>query len=273
MKSLWLHLVLLAAGSSILCPDGCQNIPPPSEATFADIDFVWIVPGTFTMGSPKSPEELVDIYGDRIYYFESEVPQHEVTLTGGFWMGKFEVTQGQWKAVMGVDPPYYRGDDYPVEGVTWFQCIEFIDELNTMGEGTFRLPTEAEWEYACRAGTTTDFYFGDNPDDLDTYCWYYANSPDYQPEAVGTKPPNPWGLYDMHGNVWEWCQDWYGREYYAESPQTDPMGPEEGDFKVRRGGSSSARSKSFCRSPFRYWNRPDGVATTVGMRVVRNPDL
>jgi len=248
-----------------LSPPGCPGADP-TQAEFAGIQFVRIPAGTFLMGSDKTAEELSEIYGDRVFYFQSEQPQHEVTISQGFWLGKFEVTQAQWRAVMGGNPSYDVGDNLPVEQVSWNECLEFIERLNALGEGVFRLPTEAEWEYACRAGTTTEFSFGDDLDLLDAYCWYFTNS-GYRTHPVGGKSPNPWGLYDMHGNVFEWCKDWYGSEYYAAAPPLDPQGPDDGKYRVRRGGTF-ARTDSFCRSAFRFWNGPNDHLSNTGLRLV-----
>ena len=172
------------------------------------IDMAVIPPGTFMMGStPSEPGR------------NPRERQHEVTITKGFWLGKYAVTQAQWQAVMGNNPSKFKGDDQrPVELVSWDNCQQFLQKLNALGGGEFRLPTEAEWEYACRAGSSTAFCFGDNQAQLDDYAWYSKNSGG-QTHPVGQKTPNAWGLYDMHGNVWEWCEDWHG-EYPSEAPRT-----------------------------------------------------
>ena len=148
------------------------------------------------MGSPSSEPKR-----------EKDEKQHRVTLTKGFYMGATEVTQSQWKAIMGNNPSYFKGDNRPVEKVSWDDCQEFIRELNLQeGGNKYRLPTEAEWEYTCRAGTTTRFCFGDSESRLGDYAWYSSNSSS-KTHPVSRKKPNVWGLYDMHGNVWEWCED------------------------------------------------------------------
>ncbi len=190
-----------------------------------DMAFVYISSGTFTMGSP-------DLEPGR----ESDKgPQHEVTIREGFYLGKYEVTQGQWEAVMGSNPSLYSGSNKPVERVSWHDVQEFVQRLNAAaGDSLYRLPTEAEWEYACRAGTTTRWSFGDEESKLTDYAWYEGNNSPSGPKEVGTKLRNPWGLYDMHGNVWEWCQDWYGS--YSSGDQVDPQGPATGLGRVSRGG-------------------------------------
>ena len=280
--------VLTPAGEG----EGEGEDPEPQAGehrTFAGIDFIWIAPGDFMMGSTKTAEELSEEYGGaRVDYFDSEQPRHSVTISTGFWMGKYEVTQAQWSAVIGSNPAYYQGDqkpgvntdNYPVEQVRWadqdaggnpaFGIQEFLKRLNARGEGTFRLPTEAEWEYACRAGTTTEFSFGDDISKFDEYGWAMTDlTTEYTTHPVGQKKPNPWGLYDIHGNVVEWCQDWYGNAYYAISPPTDPPGPSDGAHRVRRGGGFH-RDKFMCRSAFRTWNRPNFTDSNTGLRLCRN---
>ena len=200
----------------------------------ATIEFVGIEPGTFTMGSPDMDEMANG----------SEKPQHEVTISQGFYLGKYEITQAQWESVMGTTPwsgqdNVQANPDHPAVYISWEDVQEFIQRLNeAAGEEVYRLPTEAEWEYACRAGTATSWSFGDDESELMNYAWYRANAWDVGEQyahAVGTKLPNPWGLYDMHGNVKEWCQDWYGN--YSSGAQTDPIGPATGVLRIERGGN------------------------------------
>jgi formylglycine-generating enzyme required for sulfatase activity len=182
------------------------------------MEFVWIPAGKFTMGSN---EEL-----------EDEAPAHRVELNG-FWLGKTEVTQGQWKAVLSDNPSRFATDArLPVESVDWNDTQRFIRALSALSGTLFRLPTEAEWEYACRAGTSGSEY-----GNLNETAWYDENSKG-STHPVGRKKPNAWGLYDMLGNVWEWCQDWYGR--YPGAPQVNPAGPSSGAGRVIRGGCWSA---------------------------------
>lgn len=205
------------------------------------MEFVYIQPGTFQMGSSNGEYD--------------EKPVHTVRISRGFLMQAREATQGEWRAVMGSNPSYLSGcgADCPVENVSWNDVQNFIRKLNAKGEGEYRLPTEAEWEYACRAGTTGD-YGGPS---LDEMGWYTLNSGQTKYEwltthPVGEKKPNAWGLYDMHGNVWEWCQDKYEQFYYAASPASDPAGPvTDRPEHVARGGAwytDGAR----CRSAARY---------------------
>ncbi len=159
-------------------------------------------------------------------------------------------------------------DDFPVESVSWEDAQEFIGRLNELSEETgrvYRLPTEAEWEYACRGGTTTRYYFGDSSDELGEYAWYSGNS-ERRTHSVGQKRPNAWGLYDLHGNVWEWCSDWYSGDYYANSPLEDPTGPESGSIRVYRGGSWDFTARS-CRSAYRYGYWPGYRLHYLGFRV------
>jgi formylglycine-generating enzyme required for sulfatase activity len=180
------------------------------------------------------------------------------------------VTQKFWLRYRTENPSLTVGDDRPVERVSWQQALDFTQYLSTLGQGTFRLPTEAEWERACRAGTSTEFSYGDDPAQLPDYGWFFDNTL-FTTKPVAQRLPNPWGLYDIHGNVFEWCSDWYGQTYYAESPATDPPGPATGDYKVRRGGSYS-RTDAFCRSAFRLWNGPEDQLEFIGLRLVRDAD-
>lgn len=197
------------------------------------MEMVWITPGTFLMGSPASDPDA----------YHEEYPQHQVTISKGFYLGKYEITQGQWQAVMGTVP--WSGQTYvqsnpnnPAAYISWDDMQAFVHKLNqTAGDSLYRLPTEVEWEYAYRAGTTTRWPFGDDEGPLGEYAWYDQNvrEPFVYGHRVGGKLPNPWGLYDMPGNVWEWCQDWYGA--YSGSSQTDPTGPPSGSTRVLRGGN------------------------------------
>jgi|GEM_PF-1715004 len=231
------------------------------------LDMVWCPPGTFTMGSPES--ELGR---------QEDETQHEVQLTRGFWMGKYEVTQEQWERIMGSNPACFKGPRNPVEQVSWEECQEFIKKLNYLTSGSqessFRLPTEAEWEYACRAGTKTALYTGKELTaasgrcpNVDEIAWYGENSGGTS-HPVGQKRANAWGLYDMSGNVWEWCQDWwYG--FYPAGPLVDPAGPGSGDQRVFRGGYWEYIA-TCCRSATRGGNVPDGHWRSLGFRVVRS---
>ncbi|MBR4835192.1 MAG: formylglycine-generating enzyme family protein [Thermoguttaceae bacterium] len=220
-----------------------------------DFAFRYCPAGTFWMGSPSYEAERYD-----------DETRHEVTLTKGFWMLETSVTQGMFRAIAGSNPSYFQsGDNYPVESVSWFDCQEFCESLNALGVAPagfeFRLPWEAEWEYACRAGTT-GAYNVDRP--LDELGWYNGNSGG-KTRAVGGKRASAWGLYDMHGNVWEWCADWYGA--YATGPQTDPTGPSSGSNRVLRGGSWS-RSAKDCRSANRRDLVPTDRLNFFGFRLV-----
>ena len=186
------------------------------------VDMVWIAPGKFTMGSVADPQR----------FNTHDSPPHQVVLTEGFWIGKYEVTQKQWVQVMGRNPSIFNYPDHPVEKVSWNDCQDYIRKLNSMfPTHKFRLPTEAEWEYCCRAGTTTKFNTGDENSDLDRAGWHGGNS-EASTHPVGLKTPNQWGLYDMHGNVEEWCSDFYGP--YPTGTVTNPSG-------ATSGGSLNAR--------------------------------
>jgi len=183
-------------------------------------------------------------------------------------LGKYEVTQAQWLAVMGNDPSYCSGDSHPVEQVSWTDVQSFFAALNTATDQTFRLPTEAEWEYACRAGTSTRYYWGDDPSysEIGSYAWYSGNSGSVTHD-VGQKLANSWGLYDMIGSVWEWCQDWYGS--YAGGAVTDPTGPASGSYRVLRGGAWSTYDYG-CRLAYRNGSYPSGADYLIGFRLARS---
>jgi formylglycine-generating enzyme required for sulfatase activity len=219
------------------------------------LELVLIPAGKFLMGSPENEKGR-----------NEDETQHEVSITKPFYMGKCEVTQEQYEAVMGNNPSRFKGAKNPVEQVTWNDAQEFCRKLSQKTGKTVRLPTEAEWEYACRAGTKTRFYSGDNDSDLDGVAWYGPNSGG-KTNPVGGKKPNAWGLYDMHGNVWEWCQDWYG-SYPKESVQ-DPEGPGNGGSRVVRGGAWS-NNPGYCRSAGRSGSHPDDRGINFGFRVVRS---
>lgn len=197
----------------------------------------------------------------------NEGPVHTVIFENAYYMGKYEVTQKQWRDVMGSNPSAYQGDDRPVEQVSWDDIQEFINKLNEM-EGTdkYRLPSEAEWEYAARAGTTTRYSFGDDESDLGDYAWYYDNS-DTTTHPVGQKKPNPWGLYDMHGNVWEWVQDMYNSDY--NGAPTNGSVWESGDYPYRilRGGGFGP--ENMYRSALRIKEVPRNIGTNFGFRLVK----
>ena len=237
--------------------------PQPANPNAAKL--AWIAAGKFTMGS-------IAIDGDAD---AQETPQTQVTLSRGFWIGKTEVTQEDYAAVTGSNPSKSVNDpSRPVERVSWQEAVDYCAKLTdrerqagTLPAGyLYRLPTEAEWEYACRAGTSTRFSFGDdsNYTELANYGWFFGNS-GYASHAVGQMTANAWGLFDMHGNVAEWCQNWNGS--YAGGSVTDPKGPPSGSFKVCRGGSFSVAGR-VCRSSARDLYQPAFRYDNVGFRVV-----
>ena len=218
------------------------------------IDMVRVEAGTFTMGATPEMENPWD----------GEKPTHQVTLTNDYYIGKYEVTQALWQAVMSNNPSYFKGDNLPVEKVSWNDCQEFISKLNTITGKTFRLPTEAEWEYAARGGKKSKGYQYSGSNNLSDVAWYEDNSGN-KTHAVGSKQANELGIYDMSGNVWEWCQDWYGK--YSSSSQTNPTGATSGSYRVIRGGSwfNAAR---YCRSSFRFNGTPVYRRIDLGLRLV-----
>jgi formylglycine-generating enzyme required for sulfatase activity len=256
--SLW-----LGVGPSI------SSAQPPKEITNSiGMKLVLIPKGTFMMGSPESEE------GRK----ENET-QHEVTISKDYYLGVYEVTQAQYEKVIGKNPSHFQGAivgnqnaDLPVEQVSWDDAVEFCKKLSELPEEkkagrVYRLPTEAQWEYACRAGSKTAYSFDDEEGLLLEHGWFNRNSSD-RIHTVGLLEPNAWGLYDMHGNVWEWCSDWYGD--YPKGALSDPTGPKEGYFRVNRGGSWGNEA-AFCRSADRYRGLPSYRFDYLGFRVALSP--
>lgn len=225
-------------------------------ANGVSFDMMMVQAGTFTMGATSEMKDPCD----------GEKPTHQVTLTNDYYIGKTEVNQALWKAVMGNNPSEFKGDNLPVESVSWNDCQEFISKLNSMTGQNFRLPTEAEWEFAARGGNNSNHYQYSGSNKLGDVAWYYGNSGN-KTHAVATKQPNELGLYDMSGNVWEWCSDWYGN--YSSSSQTNPTGPSSGSFQMSRGGTWSCDAR-LCRSSFRR-DMPIGYSSDVGLRLVLVP--
>lgn len=237
-------------------------VPVADQKTFTNsigIDFILIQAGEFDMGSPLNEK----------YREPFEGPVHHVTLRKVFYMGKYEVTQKQWRDVMGNNPSNFKGDDLPVEMVSWNDIQGFIQKLNEK-EGTdkYRLPSEAEWEYVARAGTTTIYSFGDNESELGEYAWYVKNS-NYTTHPVGQKKPNPWGLYDMHGNVWEWVQDKWHVTYDGAPIDGSAWESGNGTLRTERGGNWK-RPQDRSRSAVRVEDSPDGRFHALGFRLVRD---
>ncbi len=241
-----------------------QTAPPPTLTNSIGMKFVWIDPGTFMMGSPK--EELARN--------EDEI-QRKVTLTNGFYMGVFTVTQEEWMTLVEKNPSKFTGAaNLPVEQVNWKECQEFIQKLREKDGKPYRLPTEAEWEYACRAGTTTPFYCGETISTEQAnynggYLYGDGRKGVYREKTtpVGSFSPNPWGLYDMHGNVWQWCEDWFERRPKTATPETvtDPLG-KTGANRALRGGSWIDNPLE-CRAAYRGGSAPALRHSLVGFRV------
>jgi len=283
---------------------------------------VLIPAGEFAMGSDEKPAELAKTYTRyeaRRFAFADEAPVHKVNITKAFWLGATEVTrsqfqkyielsgnkseaeadgQGGWGYVSGKEefvgrdvkyswktPGFEQGGEHPVVNVSWYDATRFCQWLSAKEGKKYRLPTEAEWEYACRAGSRTRYSSGDDPESLLQIANTFdadskVNFPKWQAFAltghdgyaftapVGKFAPNAFGLYDMHGNVWEWCSDWFSEDYYAKSPANDPQGPPEGSLKVRRGGSWHSWSL-YTRASFRNWNTPSTRYVLLGFRVAR----
>jgi formylglycine-generating enzyme required for sulfatase activity len=230
-----------------------------------DLTFHLVPPGAFLMGSPPGEPGRRD-----------DEARHRVTLTAARWLGTGPVTQAQWRAVLGRNPSRFPGDGHPVEGVSWHDGAAFCRKLGARLGRPCRLPTEAEWEYACRAGTTTPYQFGDALSAGEANCdgGHAAAGGGRGTCRDGTTPvesfmPNAWGLFDLHGNVREWCSDWYGA--YPAGDEADPQGPDEGPGRVLRGGSW-CRGPGECRSASRGWLGPGDRSDDVGCRVVLGPD-
>jgi formylglycine-generating enzyme required for sulfatase activity len=227
------------------------------------MDFVWIPAGSFKMGSLSSEGG----------HFDNESPRRDVALSRGFWMQRTEFTQAQYERLMQANPSAFReaGDDLPVDSVSWNQAQSCCRALQALLPGELkgwqmRLPTEAEWEYACRAGAGSRFHTGDLEADLDRGGWYQGNSGG-RTHPVGRKQANAWGLLDTHGNVAEWCADAYARDYYRNGPRADPPGPGDGAYQVVRGGAFDG-SAATCRAARRVAAAPTFADRTIGFRVV-----
>lgn len=242
------------------CTDSSNEVSTPNPAIpsadtkIGGIDMVFVNGGTFTMGA--TAEQDTDAAID-------EEPTHSVKLSD-FYIGKYEVTQAQWRAVMGTNPSYFKGDNLPVEWVSWNDIQEFIKKLNAQTGKRFRLPIEAEWEYAARGGSKSKGYKYCGSNNIDDVAWYRSNSSS-KTHPVGQKTPNELGIYDMSGNVGEWCQDLYG--YYSSEAQTNPTGPSSGSDRVLRGGGWCNGAR-FCRVSDRKINFPDYRASNYGFRLV-----
>jgi formylglycine-generating enzyme required for sulfatase activity len=216
-------------------------------------EMVKVNAGTFTMGATSEQQNPYD----------NEKPAHQVTLTNNYYTGKTEVTQALWKAVMGDNPSDFKGDNKPVECVSWDDCQTFISKLNAATGKNFRLPTEAEWEFAARGGNNSKHYKYSGSDNIDDVAWYDGNSSNTTHE-VASKQANELGIYDMSGNVWEWCSDWHGD--YSSPSQTNPTGANSGSFRVLRGGRWDSDARS-CRSSSRSNFNPDFRNPGIGLRL------
>lgn len=216
------------------------------------IEVVGIPGGKFIMGSPEEESGR-----------SADESQHSVTVSS-FWIGKYEITQKQYAEIMGTYPSHFKGENLPVEQVSWDEAIEFCNRFGSKYDIECRLPYEAEWEYACRAGTSTTYHWGNAVDE--SYCWYAVNA-DNTTHPVGLKMPNSFGLYDMHGNAGEWCMDWYDPAYYSNSPENNPKGPENGNLRILRSGSR-ASDASYIRAAKRMMFGQQSRSYSVGFRIV-----
>ena len=250
----------LAVQETAFIGETTDNNIRPDDDTWTDpvtgMVFVWVEGGCFQMGSD-------DLEADA-----DELPVHDVCVDG-FWLGKYEVTQEQWQSIMGDNPSHFKGDWHPVEKVSWEDCQAFIQKMNNQGYGEFRLPTEAEWEFAARGGIKSQGYTYSGANEPDNVAWFLKNS--YaRTHHVGEKPPNELGLFDMSGNVWEWCQDWYSNTYYNEISEDNPQGPDTGFLRVIRGGAWADPS-GVPRVANRLMLEPEASLFDIGFRLVRIP--
>jgi len=248
MRTAVLSLILVLCG-----------VPYLAQQPKIDMEFVKIPAGDFMMGCAPADTDCDS----------NEKPLHKISITKAFEIGKYEVTQAQWQAVMGTNPSKFKGPNLPVENISWRLTQEFMQKMNDRKDGyKYRLPTEAEWEYAAKAGTHSAAA------QLGTVAWYEENSGSTT-HPIGTKQPNAWGLFDMQGNVWEWVQDWFGKTYYASSAAADPTGPPTGVFRVARGGSWSDVAE-FTRLSMRSIAEPGYALGTsdveIGFRCVRQTE-
>jgi len=231
---------------------------PDTTINSIGMELVLIPPGSFRMGGDKKLEQAED----------HETPRHIVKISQTYFLGKYEVTQIQWSEIMNNNPSEFVDDKRPVERVSWNDVKVFIQKLNTKEEtNKYRLPTEAEWEYAARAGSESSYAFGSDTIMLSQFAWYRKNSGG-KTHPVGQLNPNVWGLYDMHGNVHEWCQDWFDRQYYSQSASNAPLGPSTGLAKALRGGDWGSEDW-YCRSASRSLSSPDRRSNRLGFRLVR----
>ncbi len=257
MKVTNITILLFLALSLTSSAQEQQTFPPVLQQLMDDM--VFVEGGTFTMGAANNQKKDAE---------SDEKATHQVTLTS-FYLCKYEVTQELWTAVMGNNPSHFKGGRQPVEDITWDDCQLFIQKLNTLTGKNFRLPTEAEWEYAARGGKLSKGYKYAGSNSIAEVAWYIANSGN-RPQNVGQKKANELGLYDMSGNVYEWCQDWKGP--YQREAQTNPTGPEEGTYRVNRGGRWCGSARA-CRTSDRSMSAPDYHFYHLGMRlaITENP--
>ncbi|MDR1274648.1 MAG: formylglycine-generating enzyme family protein [Odoribacteraceae bacterium] len=249
MKISFLTIVAVAAFTVLATSGGQAN----AQRHPAEPEMVFVRGGTFQMGGASEEEG-----GD-----DDELPVHEVTVSG-FYMGKYEVTQAQWKALMNDNPSEFKGDDLPVEQVSWEEVQVFIERLNSATGKRYRLPTEAEWEYAARGGNQSEGYSYSGSDSFEDVAWIIDNSGN-KTHPVGTKMANKLGIHDMSGNVYEWCHDWYGP--YPDSAQRDPSGASSGTLRVNRGGGWDGEAAD-CRVAYRNNGSPVNAYNYLGFRLV-----
>ncbi|MDR0408433.1 MAG: formylglycine-generating enzyme family protein [Campylobacteraceae bacterium] len=261
MKSTFIFILTVILVVVSGCSDTKEDLSvSKTHVNSIGMEFVLIPSGSFAMGSGKNAEIKV----------AHEFPQHNVTISRNFYLGKFEVTQKQWMKIMNSNPSKFKGDLNPVESINWYDAKTFISKLNALENTTkYRLPTEAEWEYAARAISEDKYSFGNDAGELKLYAWYYEGSKKLlRTHPVGQKQPNKWGLYDMHGNVWEWTEDFYDPEYYSKSSLKDPISRESSLKSIVIRGGGWINSAEHLRSAARYYKTPTTKNDDLGFRVV-----
>ena len=265
-RRVWMIAATLTGVMTVLITIGISATLPPKEFTNSmGMTFARIDPGSFVMGT--SEDQLQAIHGGHYAWVKDEIPYHRVQITEPFYMSIFEVTQSQWKEVMGTDPSFFKGDELPVERVSWKDVQTFINKLNQReGWEACALPTEAQWEYAARAGSDTNYHSSNDDSKLGNYAWFSKNSGG-QTHPVGGKQPNAWGLYDMLGNVREWVLNRYQKDYYRTWHIHNPQGLANGNYRSIRGGHSTAPSETV-RVAYRSYGSSDARGWLTGFRCI-----
>jgi formylglycine-generating enzyme required for sulfatase activity len=258
-------LISLVSFFTLFIPSflGAESFNDPEEIVSSiGLKFRLVPSGTFMMGAGP------DFQGESLY----EKPAREVTISKPFYISATEVTQSQFTAVMGFNPSRFKGNDHPVDSVSYEDALAFVEKLNRKENvDSYKLPTEAEWEYAARAGSQDNYCFGNDAEKLKEYAWYDETVQKGSTHPVATKKPNAWGIYDMHGNLFEWTEDWFGEDYYKVGPKKDPKGPTTGTLRSLRGGSWG-NDYWFCQVAARNMEAPTTKSMITGLRIKKEID-